>query len=43
MCIRDSLLIAPHLQHLDHGYLNVHRRLLADLPSLALPAEGSPA
>ena len=37
------LLIAPHLQHLDHGYLNVHRRLLADLPSLALPAEGSPA
>ena len=33
--------IAPHLQHLDHGYLRVHRRLLANLPALALPAGGS--
>ncbi|MFM8968045.1 MAG: fatty acid desaturase [Vulcanococcus sp.] len=29
--------IAPHLRHLDRGYLAVHRRLLADLPALALP------
>ncbi len=36
-------LIAPHLQHLDHGYLNVHRQLLADLSALALPAQGSAA
>ncbi len=32
--------IAPHLRHLDPGYLAVHRRLLADLPALALPAGG---
>jgi fatty acid desaturase len=30
--------IGPHLQHLDPGYLSVHRRLLANLPALALPA-----
>jgi len=36
--------VAPHLQHLDRGYLAVHRRLLANLPSLALPrAGGQPA
>jgi fatty acid desaturase len=34
-------LIAPHLRHLDHGYLAVHRRLLANLPALALPAGGA--
>ncbi|MBE9154238.1 fatty acid desaturase [Cyanobium sp. LEGE 06113] len=33
-------LIAPQLRHLDHGYLRVHRQLLADLPSLAIPAPG---
>jgi len=27
--------IAPHLQHLDQGYLAVHRQLLANLPALA--------
>ena len=32
--------IAPHLHHLDPGYLQVHRQLLADLPSLALPGTG---
>lgn len=32
--------IAPHLDHLDQGYLQVHRQLLANLPALALPANG---
>jgi fatty acid desaturase len=36
-------LIAPHLEHLDQGYLSVHRRLLANLPALALPAGGAAA
>jgi len=27
--------VAPHLQHLDHGYLRVHRQLLHNLPALA--------
>ncbi|MGL6132769.1 MAG: fatty acid desaturase [Prochlorococcaceae cyanobacterium] len=36
-------LIAPHLEHLDQGYLNVHRRLLANLPALALPAHSGVA
>jgi len=27
--------LAPRLQHLDHGYLAVHRQLLRELPSLA--------
>jgi fatty acid desaturase len=27
--------LAPQLQHLDHGYLAVHRQLLQQLPSLA--------
>ena len=36
-------LIAPHLEHLDRGYLSVHRRLLANLPALALPAGGAAA
>ncbi|MEO1003385.1 MAG: fatty acid desaturase [Cyanobacteria bacterium J06638_7] len=31
-------LIGPHLQHLDQGYLRVHRRLLANLPALAVPS-----
>ncbi|MGB5135244.1 MAG: fatty acid desaturase [Prochlorococcaceae cyanobacterium] len=31
-------LIGPRLQHLDPGYLSVHRQLLANLPGLALPA-----
>jgi fatty acid desaturase len=36
--------IAPHLEHLDRGYLGVHRRLLANLPGLALPTgSGQPA
>lgn len=35
--------IGPHLQHLDPGYLAVHRRLLANLPALALPAGGAAA
>ena len=30
--------IAPHLKHLDGGYLQVHRQLLAQLPVLGLPA-----
>jgi fatty acid desaturase len=30
--------IAPHLRHCDRGYLAVHRRLLSNLPALALPA-----
>jgi fatty acid desaturase len=30
-------LLAPRLAHLDHGYLRVHRQLLADLPALAVP------
>ena len=30
--------IAPHLRHCDRGYLAVHRRLLRNLPALALPA-----
>jgi fatty acid desaturase len=30
--------IGLHLKHLDHGYLGVHRRLLRQLPDLALPA-----
>jgi fatty acid desaturase len=29
--------LAPHLQHLDQGYIAVHRQLLANLPALALP------
>ncbi len=33
--------IAPHLEHVDRGYLAVHRRLLANLPALALPASVS--
>ena len=33
--------IAPHLKHVDRGYLAVHRRLLANLPALALPASVS--
>ncbi len=28
-------LIAPHLAHVDHGYLRVHRQLLRQLPALA--------
>lgn len=36
-------LIGPHLQHLDRGYLAVHRRLLANLPGLALPATSGAA
>lgn len=32
-------LLAPHLAHCDPGYLAVHRRFLADLSQLALPAE----
>ena len=32
-------LLAPRLQHCDAGYLAVHRRFLADLSQLALPAE----
>ncbi len=32
--------IAPQLDHLDQGYLRVHRQLLANLPALALPANG---
>jgi len=36
-------LIGPHLQHLDPGYLAVHRQLLAHLPALALPAGGAAA
>jgi fatty acid desaturase len=36
--------IAPRLEHLDRGYLAVHRRLLANLPALALPTgAGQPA
>ena len=36
--------LAPHLQHLDRGYLAVHRQLLRNLPALALPAaDGQPA
>jgi fatty acid desaturase len=36
--------IAPRLEHLDPGYLAVHRRLLANLPALALPTgAGQPA
>ncbi|MFN9924460.1 MAG: fatty acid desaturase [Cyanobacteriota bacterium] len=31
-------LLVGHLQHCDNGYLAVHRRLLADLGALALPA-----
>ncbi len=31
-------LLAPHLAHVEAGYLRVHRRLLARLPSLAVPA-----
>lgn len=30
--------IAPHLRHCDRGYLAVHRRLLRNLPALAMPA-----
>jgi fatty acid desaturase len=30
--------IGPHLEHVAWGYLSVHRRLLANLPALALPA-----
>ena len=30
--------LAPRLQHLDRGYLALHRQLLANLPALALPA-----
>ena len=30
--------IAPRLVHLTPGYLTVHRRFLADLDALALPA-----
>jgi fatty acid desaturase len=30
--------IAPHLRHCDRGYLALHRRLLRNLPALALPA-----
>ncbi|NDC15153.1 MAG: fatty acid desaturase [Synechococcaceae bacterium WB9_2_170] len=29
--------IAPELQHLDQGYLRVHRALLRNLPALAVP------
>jgi fatty acid desaturase len=29
--------LAPHLQHIDPGYLAVHLQLLANLPALALP------
>ncbi|MCP9927539.1 fatty acid desaturase [Cyanobium sp. CH-040] len=36
-------LIGPHLQHLDRGYVAVHRRLLANLPALALPAASGAA
>ena len=32
--------LAPHLRHIDPGYLAVHRQLLANLPALALPANG---
>ena len=32
--------IGPHLRHLDQGYLAVHRQLLSNLPSLALPSSG---
>ncbi len=35
-------LIGPHLQHLDRGYLAVHRWLLGRLPSLGLPSPGLP-
>ncbi len=28
---------APHLSHLDPGYLAVHRQLVSQLPGLALP------
>ncbi len=35
--------IGPHLKHLDQGYLAVHRQLLANLPTLALPAGGKAA
>jgi fatty acid desaturase len=27
--------VAPRLQHLDHGYIAVHRQLLRELPTLA--------
>ena len=32
--------LAPHLRHIDPGYLAVHRQLLANLPALALPSSG---
>ncbi|MEB3200009.1 MAG: fatty acid desaturase [Synechococcaceae cyanobacterium] len=32
------LRLAPRLQHLERGYLSVHRRLLQRLPQLGLPA-----
>lgn len=36
-------LIGPHLKHIDPGYLAVHRRLLANLSALALPAPSGAA
>jgi fatty acid desaturase len=35
--------LAPRLGHCAPGYLAVHRQLLADLPSLGLPASTTPA
>jgi fatty acid desaturase len=32
---RAHTLVAPHLQHLDRGYLRVHRHLLSNLSALA--------
>jgi fatty acid desaturase len=32
--------LAPHLRHIDPGYLAVHHQLLSNLPALALPSSG---